>query len=413
MTAAAAGAPQTVPRRGSWDVERNRPVGPSRDVAWSHGSARDRRADREARPRCGTKSHRSAHRAGSARRPAGRVRPDWTPAVRRLVRTVRPPPRSAGVPRRVPGHIRGPRRNRSAPGVVGPGDSATAPRPPETAMRRTLVPLLAATAAVAAATLPSVSPSVAAEPPLRYVALGDSYSAASGVLPPDPTAPPACLRSTRNYAARHRRADRRTAHRRHLRRRADQGLLHLAVPRCRTAARRAAQRHAAGHHDDRRQRQQRVRQLDRRVRRRRRSPRRARAARARTGTAPRSTTPSAPRPTRRSSRPCRPCTPSRRARGRDPRLPVDPAEDRRLLRQDAGRRPGTCPTCAGSRPRSTTPCAAPPPRPARTYVDLSQVSDGHDACQPIGVRWIEPVAPGHQPGDRAPQRAGRVADGRP
>ncbi|HET7574356.1 MAG TPA: SGNH/GDSL hydrolase family protein [Solirubrobacterales bacterium] len=34
---------------------------------------------------------------------------------------------------------------------------------------------------------------------LRYVALGDSYSAASGVLPPDPAAPPECLRSTRNY----------------------------------------------------------------------------------------------------------------------------------------------------------------------------------------------------------------------
>jgi len=35
--------------------------------------------------------------------------------------------------------------------------------------------------------------------PLRYVALGDSYSAASGVLPPDPTARPECLRSSRNY----------------------------------------------------------------------------------------------------------------------------------------------------------------------------------------------------------------------
>jgi len=34
---------------------------------------------------------------------------------------------------------------------------------------------------------------------LRYVALGDSYSAASGVLPPDPTAPPSCLRSLLNY----------------------------------------------------------------------------------------------------------------------------------------------------------------------------------------------------------------------
>jgi hypothetical protein len=35
--------------------------------------------------------------------------------------------------------------------------------------------------------------------PLRYVALGDSYSAASGVAPPDPTAPPECLRSLLNY----------------------------------------------------------------------------------------------------------------------------------------------------------------------------------------------------------------------
>src|SRR4051795_9485441 len=35
--------------------------------------------------------------------------------------------------------------------------------------------------------------------PLRYVALGDSYSAASGVLPPDPQAPPQCIRSIRNY----------------------------------------------------------------------------------------------------------------------------------------------------------------------------------------------------------------------
>jgi lysophospholipase L1-like esterase len=39
----------------------------------------------------------------------------------------------------------------------------------------------------------------AAVSPLRYVALGDSYSAASGVLPPDPLAPPECLRSVRNY----------------------------------------------------------------------------------------------------------------------------------------------------------------------------------------------------------------------
>lgn len=39
----------------------------------------------------------------------------------------------------------------------------------------------------------------AASAPLRYVALGDSYSAASGVLPPDLLAPPQCLRSTANY----------------------------------------------------------------------------------------------------------------------------------------------------------------------------------------------------------------------
>jgi lysophospholipase L1-like esterase len=32
-----------------------------------------------------------------------------------------------------------------------------------------------------------------------YVAVGDSYSAASGVLPPDPTAPFNCLRSSQNY----------------------------------------------------------------------------------------------------------------------------------------------------------------------------------------------------------------------
>ena len=39
----------------------------------------------------------------------------------------------------------------------------------------------------------------AAGSPLRYVALGDSYSAASGVLPLDLFAPPECLRSVRNY----------------------------------------------------------------------------------------------------------------------------------------------------------------------------------------------------------------------
>ena len=32
-----------------------------------------------------------------------------------------------------------------------------------------------------------------------------------------------------------------------------------------------------------------------------------------------------------------------------------------------------------------------------TYVDMSKVSNGHDACQPIGVRWIEPVLFGTNP----------------
>jgi lysophospholipase L1-like esterase len=31
------------------------------------------------------------------------------------------------------------------------------------------------------------------------------------------------------------------------------------------------------------------------------------------------------------------------------------------------------------------------------YVDFSTVSEGHDACQPIGVRWIEPVLAGTNP----------------
>jgi lysophospholipase L1-like esterase len=56
------------------------------------------------------------------------------------------------------------------------------------------------TTAVAALSLVANSPVAQAEDaPLVYVALGDSYSAASGVLPPDPTAPLLCLRSVRNY----------------------------------------------------------------------------------------------------------------------------------------------------------------------------------------------------------------------
>jgi lysophospholipase L1-like esterase len=65
-------------------------------------------------------------------------------------------------------------------------------------VHRRLVAVLAATAATAASIAGVATPS-GASTALRYVALGDSYSAASGVVPPDPTAPPACLRSSRNY----------------------------------------------------------------------------------------------------------------------------------------------------------------------------------------------------------------------
>ncbi len=65
-------------------------------------------------------------------------------------------------------------------------------------MRRVIVSVLAALAVVLGLAAPaSATPRL--PQPLDYVALGDSYSAASGVLPPDPTAAPQCLRSTRNY----------------------------------------------------------------------------------------------------------------------------------------------------------------------------------------------------------------------
>ena len=60
------------------------------------------------------------------------------------------------------------------------------------------------TVVVVVSTTLAGAPSQAASRLPRYVALGDSYSAASGVLPPDHTAPP---------AARGRRATTRTASR--------------------------------------------------------------------------------------------------------------------------------------------------------------------------------------------------------
>lgn len=70
------------------------------------------------------------------------------------------------------------------------------PRGPRLGRARRLVLAVSAAFAVAGASAQAVH---ATTSPLRYAALGDSYSAASGVLPPDLTAPPQCLRSTRNY----------------------------------------------------------------------------------------------------------------------------------------------------------------------------------------------------------------------
>lgn len=58
---------------------------------------------------------------------------------------------------------------------------------------------LFASAAAVITALSLTTTTAQAAAPLNYVALGDSYSAASGVLPSDPAAPLLCLRSTRNY----------------------------------------------------------------------------------------------------------------------------------------------------------------------------------------------------------------------
>ncbi len=70
-------------------------------------------------------------------------------------------------------------------------------RPALIAAATTTLALLASVGPVGA---PAVAEPAAAERGgVRYVAMGDSYSAASGVLPLDPDAPPQCLRSTLNY----------------------------------------------------------------------------------------------------------------------------------------------------------------------------------------------------------------------
>lgn len=62
-----------------------------------------------------------------------------------------------------------------------------------------LLPALAASV-LALAALCGPSTSAAGSDPLHYVAMGDSYAAGSGVFPLAPGSPPQCLRSSRNFA---------------------------------------------------------------------------------------------------------------------------------------------------------------------------------------------------------------------
>jgi lysophospholipase L1-like esterase len=66
-------------------------------------------------------------------------------------------------------------------------------------MRRTTFAAACATLLATIGLVGAGAPGSQAATPLKYVALGDSYSAASGNLPPDPSAAPQCLRSTVNY----------------------------------------------------------------------------------------------------------------------------------------------------------------------------------------------------------------------
>jgi lysophospholipase L1-like esterase len=78
--------------------------------------------------------------------------------------------------------------------MVRGGEMLACSRSTSTLIRQVGAALVAAVLALALC-----AQAAQAASPLRYVALGDSYSAASGVLPPDPAAPPECLRSIRNY----------------------------------------------------------------------------------------------------------------------------------------------------------------------------------------------------------------------
>jgi lysophospholipase L1-like esterase len=64
-------------------------------------------------------------------------------------------------------------------------------------VRRPLIATALVAAGVFAAT--AAQAAQASPAPLNYVAMGDSYSAASGTLLPDPSASPLCIRATDNY----------------------------------------------------------------------------------------------------------------------------------------------------------------------------------------------------------------------
>ncbi|MEU0742238.1 SGNH/GDSL hydrolase family protein [Streptomyces sp. NPDC006134] len=68
---------------------------------------------------------------------------------------------------------------------------------PRRPLRRALTAVVTVACAAAAGLL--AGPPAQAAGPLPYVALGDSYSAGSGILPVDPRAPLLCMRSTLNY----------------------------------------------------------------------------------------------------------------------------------------------------------------------------------------------------------------------
>ncbi|TQM33001.1 SGNH/GDSL hydrolase family protein [Nocardia bhagyanarayanae] len=64
---------------------------------------------------------------------------------------------------------------------------------------RTRIAAAFTTAITAGLVLAAAAPTQAAPSPGPYVAMGDSYSAGSGIVPLDPTVTPACARTTRNY----------------------------------------------------------------------------------------------------------------------------------------------------------------------------------------------------------------------